>query len=99
MRFRKRWPYRSNTSATRGMSVASSPIASMFMFQPQPNRAFEWTQAPWGPALRCVPLQRVAPHLFTVGNLQLRDDDTEWKAVAGMLDVPPGRLFLIRQVH
>jgi YfiH family protein len=41
----------------------------------------------------------VAPHLFTVGNLQLRDDETEWKAVAGMLDVAPSRLFLIRQVH
>jgi hypothetical protein len=71
----------------------------MFMTQPQPNRAFEWTQAPWGPALVCLPLLQVAPHLFTIGNLQLRDDPSEWNAVARVLDVAPDRLLLIRQVH
>jgi YfiH family protein len=69
------------------------------MLEPQPNRAFEWTQAPWGPALRCLPLESVAPHLFSVGNLQLRDDASEWDAVARVMQVSRERLRLIRQVH
>lgn len=47
----------------------------------------------------CLPLQNVAPHLFTIGNLQLRDDRSEWASVAEVLDVVPDRLLLIRQVH
>ena len=69
------------------------------MIEPQPNRAFEWTQAPWGRALRCVPLQRVAPHLFTIGNLQLRGDEGEWTAIASALGISSDRIRLIRQVH
>lgn len=46
-----------------------------------------------------MPLLQVAPHLFTIGNLQLRDDPSEWNAVARVLDVAPDRLLLIRQVH
>jgi YfiH family protein len=69
------------------------------MTEPQPNRAFEWVQAPWGLALRCVPLSVIAPHYFTVGNLQLRDDRLDWDAVARALEVSRDRLRLIRQVH
>jgi hypothetical protein len=71
----------------------------MFMIQPQPNRGFGWTQAPWGPALRCVPLEPFAQHLFTTGNLQLRDDAAEWDAVAAALGVSRSDVLLIRQVH
>jgi purine-nucleoside/S-methyl-5'-thioadenosine phosphorylase / adenosine deaminase len=81
------------------MSVASSPIPRMFMTGPQPNRAFRWTQAPWGAALVCEPLADVAVHLFTVGNLQLRADPAEWAAVAAAMQVPKEALRLIRQVH
>src|SRR5688572_19459400 len=83
----------------RGMSVASRPIARMFMIQPQPNRGFEWTQAPWGPALRCVPLEPFAQHLFTTGNLQLRDSAAEWGGVAAAMGVSSNNVLLIRQVH
>jgi purine-nucleoside/S-methyl-5'-thioadenosine phosphorylase / adenosine deaminase len=69
------------------------------MTEPQPNRAFRWTQATWGPALVCDPLAEVAPHLFTVGNLQLRDNPDEWAAVARAMDVTPAHLRLIKQVH
>ena len=69
------------------------------MIQPQPNRGFGWTQAPWGPALRCVPLEPFAQHLFTTGNLQLRDDAAEWDAVAAALGVSRSDVLLIRQVH
>ncbi len=71
----------------------------MFMQLPQPSRAFEWTQAPWGATLECEPLARIAPHLFTIGNLQLRDDHEEWQAVASRLGVERNRLLLINQVH
>jgi len=33
--------------------------------------AFEWIDAPWGAALRCAPLARVADHLFTTRQLEL----------------------------
>ena len=47
----------------------------------------------------CGPLAEVAPHLFTVGNLQLRDNPDEWAAVARAMDVTPAHLRLIKQVH
>jgi YfiH family protein len=71
----------------------------MFMIQPQPNRGFKWTQAAWGPALRCVPLAPHAQHLFTTGNLQLRDNAAEWDAVAEAMGVSRSHVLLIRQVH
>lgn len=66
---------------------------------PQPTDGFEWTQAPWGQALRCRPLLELAHHLFTTRNLQLRDERREWDQVASALDVATGRVLLIRQVH
>jgi purine-nucleoside/S-methyl-5'-thioadenosine phosphorylase / adenosine deaminase len=69
------------------------------MTEPQPNRGFSWTQAPWGSALVCEALLPFAPHLFTAGNLTLRDDAREWEAVAAAMGVPRTRIRLIRQVH
>jgi hypothetical protein len=69
------------------------------MTVPQPNRAFRWTQAAWGLALTCDPLAEIALHLFTVGNLQLREDPGEWSAVAAAMNVRTEDLRLIRQVH
>src|SRR3954462_14526787 len=82
------------------MSVASNPSPMMPMVtvsDPQPSGAFEWTQEPWGRALRCARLP--APHLFTSRDLVLRDDEGEWTAVAASLGVGRERLLLIRQVH
>jgi polyphenol oxidase len=67
------------------------------MSAPQPNGAFSWTQAPFGRVLRCEAVP--ARHLFTGADLQLREDDREWTAVASFLDIPPARLLLVRQVH
>jgi polyphenol oxidase len=64
---------------------------------PIPDAAFEWTQEPWGRALRCPRLG--APHLFTSSDLVLRGNEGEWAAVAASLGVPPARLRLVRQVH
>lgn len=33
--------------------------------------AFAWTSEPWGAALRCTPLARIAPHLFTTRQLSV----------------------------
>jgi YfiH family protein len=71
----------------------------MFMSLPQPSDGFEWTQEPWGPALRCRPLSGVAPHLFTTASLRLVDDEREWTALADRMGVERRRLRLIRQVH
>ena len=71
----------------------------MFMPEPQPSEGFEWTQEPWGPALRCTPLSEVAFHLFTTGNLRLTDDEREWTMVAERMGVERSRVALIRQVH
>jgi YfiH family protein len=78
------------------MSVASNPSPMMPM-DPEPSRAFAWTQEPWGRALRCARLP--APHLFTSRDLTLRDDDREWTAVAASLGVSRERLLLVKQVH
>ena len=81
------------------MSVASSPMPRMFMTLPQPNRAFEWTQAPWGPALRCLPLLAAATHFFTGRALTLRDDEREWAMVALEMGVAREDVLLVHQVH
>jgi YfiH family protein len=71
----------------------------MFMTEPQPNRGFEWTQAPWGPILRCSPLAAAADHFFTAKPLTLRDQAHEWEAVAAAIGVAREDLLLVRQVH
>lgn len=47
--------------------------------------------------MRCTRL--AAPHLFTSRDLQLRDDEAEWAAVAGSMGVAADRLLLVKQVH
>jgi len=79
------------------MSVASNPSPMMPMSDPQTSGAFEWTQEPWGRALRCTALP--APHLFTSRDLRLRGDDREWAVVARSLGVDAARLLLVKQVH
>ena len=71
----------------------------MFMTLPQPSDGFVWTQAPWGHVLKCRPLLEAADHLFTTGNLELRDRHGEWDQVAAELGVAAARLLLIKQVH
>jgi YfiH family protein len=70
-----------------------------FMREPQPSGAFEWTQAPWGPILRCTPLVATAEHFFTIKNLTLRDRADEWATVAAAMGVAVEDLLLVRQVH
>jgi YfiH family protein len=57
---------------------------------------FRWTVEPFGPALRCVPLERVAPHLFTTRQLPLSSED-DWARVASALGAE--RVQTLAQVH
>jgi YfiH family protein len=41
---------------------------------------FEWVQESWGAALRCIPLQAIAPHLFTTRQLALSTTE-DWRRV------------------
>lgn len=41
----------------------------------------------------------VADHFFTAGDLQLREDEREWEAVAREIGVDRENLLLVRQVH
>ena len=65
---------------------------------PVVDNAFEWQQAPWGQALVCRPLSKVARHLFTTRHLQLTGADG-WSALAASLGVAPGRIVRLHQVH
>lgn len=57
---------------------------------------FRWTVEPWGPALRCRPLEDVAPHLFTTRQLDLSADEG-YRALAASLG---GRdVVTLTQVH
>jgi hypothetical protein len=45
-------------------------IPMVVMTDPKPTGPFEWTQEPWGRALRCTQLP--VPHLFTSRDVMLR---------------------------
>lgn len=99
MRRRKRSPYVARTAATRGISVVSIPGPMMSISRPQPAGGFEWVQAPWGAVLQCRPLSAAARHFFTAGELTLRDDAGQWRAVASFAGVAPENLLLMAQTH
>lgn len=56
-------------------------------------------QGPAGWVLRSERLGDVVPHLFTTASLRLREDESEWAAVAGSIGVPPAFVRLVHQVH
>ena len=68
------------------------------MSVPNPDPAFRWTDEPWGRALRCVPLEPVAQHLFTSRQLKLPDAES-WPAAAGSVGSSAERLMRVKQVH
>jgi YfiH family protein len=73
------------------------------MALPKPSGEFEWVQEPWGAALRCRPLLKIATHCFTSTELKLegvRDESgVGWQQLAGTLGVDLGDLIRLRQVH
>ncbi len=57
---------------------------------------FYWTSESWGRALRCRPLQAIAPHLFTTRQLQLTDS-ADLQRLALSLGVR--QVAMVTQVH
>jgi len=58
--------------------------------------SFYWTEQSWGPALRCRPLEAVAPHLFTTRQPGL-SSHADWDRVAAALGAT--RVATLTQVH
>lgn len=65
---------------------------------PVPDPAFRWTVEPWGPALRCLPLEATAQHAFTSKQLQLPSDGC-WAGAAASVGASAAQLRRVRQVH
>lgn len=59
---------------------------------------FRWTNESWGAALRCVPLERFAAHLFTTRQLALTAPE-DWSELATAVKGDPARLVRLKQVH
>jgi YfiH family protein len=57
---------------------------------------FRWTQESWGAALRCIPLEAIAPHLFTTRQLGLA---TEEEAAQAAEAVGAAGVVQLTQVH
>lgn len=57
---------------------------------------FEWTTQPWGAALRCGPLDAVAPHLFTTRQFSVSSQES-WQSLAGA--VGARKVATVTQVH
>jgi len=78
------------------------------MTLPPPDPAFRWSAEPWGVALRCVPLEAVAQHLFTTRQLELRllpaggsepRTANGWALAARSIDAEVAEIMRIKQVH
>jgi YfiH family protein len=65
---------------------------------PVPDPAFHWTAEPWGPALRCLPLEAIAQHAFTSKQLQLPAGGS-WAAAAASAGATAEQVRRVRQVH
>ena len=58
--------------------------------------AFYWTDESWGPALRCRPLDAVAPHLFTTRQLELSESRSVGELAASL---GARGVAMLNQVH
>jgi len=63
---------------------------------PAVSDTFYWSTESWGAALRCRPLQPIAPHLFTTRDLQL-PSTAGYVALASALNAE--RVAIVDQVH
>ncbi len=57
---------------------------------------FQWIQESWGAALRCIPLQAIAPHLFTTRQLALSAPQ-DWRRAAEAIGA--AGVHTLTQVH
>ncbi len=72
------------------------------MTRPEPRTGFRWIDEPWGPMLRCTPLDAVARHGFTSRQLGLRPNEaaaTTWATAVASVGCDVAHLARVRQVH
>jgi YfiH family protein len=74
----------------------TSESAGVPLTPPAVPESFYWTTEAWGSALRCRPLQAIAPHLFTTRQLQLTDP-RDVQRLASSLGVR--QVVMVTQVH
>lgn len=71
--------------------------------RPPPGNGFEWVDDAAGPALRCVPLVAIAPHVFTTRPWLLGSANGSvaagWRQVAAAVGIAAERLARAHQVH
>jgi len=100
------WPDSEDDAAVppRDVNAGSPPEPPEPDRPPAPGAAFHWVHDGWEPALRCVPLESVAQHLFTSRQRAFpaapaTDRADRWERVAGRLGIRPERLMRVKQVH
>jgi YfiH family protein len=73
------------------------------MILPSPGAGFQWRDTAFGPALVCLPLEALAPHLFTTRAWTLGQSsnggDAGWVDVAASFGLGRRSLVRLRQVH
>jgi YfiH family protein len=74
------------------------------MSLPQLPETFHWTSEPWGAALRCRPLEKIAPHVFSTRQLELTAEgygrlaaSLEARAVATVSQVHGAEVAVVRR--
>jgi len=75
------------------MTPESVPALAALPTVPEP---FYWTEETWGSALRCRPLARITPHLFTTRQLQLTQVDALKRLAES---VGAAQVATVTQVH
>jgi polyphenol oxidase len=66
------------------------------MSRPTIPDTFEWTDEAWGAALRCLPLGRIAPHLFTTRQLLLTSPEDRTRLAES---IGAQAVAMAKQVH
>jgi hypothetical protein len=76
-------------------------IIERSMQTPEPKDSFLWFQTPWGRALHCGPLGRIASHLFTARDLALDKEGRGrgWSDLSAAMGIPRAALVRLNQVH
>jgi YfiH family protein len=85
-------------SGWRGIRIGGARAVTL----PVPAAGFRWTDEPWGPMLRCVPLESAARHGFTSRQLGLRPGGAApvaWAGAAASVGCQVSHLARVRQVH
>lgn len=91
-----------NSRNVGSVDAESNDCRHPSMILPHPDQHFEWRETAYGPALVCLPLEHIAPHLFTtrrwaLGQVPAAQD--AWHEPATALGVGGNALRRLKQVH